>query len=336
MRRTLSTVAALGLLAAVAATAGCAHATAAGGGTKVSGSGSVVLRVGDQKAGSRPLLAAAGLLDGTPHKIEWSEFTSGPQLLEAVNAGAIDVGGVGDTPPIFAAASGSRIVLVAASYSQPTGSAILVPKSSPIADLSQLKGKKVAVAKGSSSNAHLLNALKKVGLTFADIRPAYLQPADALAAFSSGSVDAWAIWDPYTAIAQQTAGARVLVDGTGGLLSGLAFQVAAPAALKDQAKVEALRDYLSRLARAREWVRAHPDVWATTWAKEANIPLAAAKIAVARADPRVAVIDDALLAGEQKTADAFADAGLIPKHVTIRDITDTRFNDTATASGGKP
>jgi sulfonate transport system substrate-binding protein len=327
----LSTVAVLGLLAAggaatVGTLAGCADANAAGG---------VVLRVGDQKAGSRPLLAAAGLLDGTPYRIEWNEFSSGPPLLEAVNAGAIDVGGVGDTPPIFAASSGSRIVLVAASYAKPSGSAILVPRRSPITELAALKGKKVALAKGSSANAHLLNALKKVGLTFADITPAYLQPADALAAFTSGNVDAWAIWDPYTAIAQQTADARVLVDGTGGLLSGLAFQVAAPAALNDPAKADALRDYLSRLARARDWVRGHPDEWAAAWAKEANLPLAAAKVAVARADQREVVIDDDLLRREQQTADGFADAGLIPKRITIRDITDTRFNDIATASGGK-
>jgi sulfonate transport system substrate-binding protein len=334
VKRTLSTVAVLVLLAAAAATAGCASATASGGATKVSGqSGGVVLRVGDQKAGSEPLLAAAGLLDNTPYRIEWSQFSSGPPLLEAVNAGAIDVGGVGDTPPIFAASSGSRIVLVAASLSKPTGSAILVRKSSPITDLAALKGKKIAVAKGSSSNAHLLNALKKAGLTFADITPAYLQPADALAAFTNGSVDAWAIWDPYTAIAQQTADARILADGTG-LLSGLAFQVAAPAALNDPKKVAALRDYLGRLSRARDWVRSHPDQWAAAWAKEAGIPLAAAKIAVARADQRTVVIDDNLLRAEQQTADAFADAGLIPTRVSVKNITDTRFNDTVTASGG--
>jgi len=106
----------------------------------------VVLKVGDQKAGAKPLLAAAGLLDGTAYTIQWSNFTSGPPLLEAANAGAIDLGGVGDAPPIFAASGGSKITIVAATRSAPNGSAILIPKDSPITTLAQLKGKKVAVA----------------------------------------------------------------------------------------------------------------------------------------------------------------------------------------------
>ncbi len=200
MKKILALASAALLLAGLA---GCSGSKAAAGDSKDSDLKGLVLKVGDQKAGARPLLAAAGLLTGTPYTIEWSNFSSGPPLLEAVNAGAVDLGGVGDAPPIFAASGGSKITIVGASLSSPTGSAILVPKNSTITDLAQLKGKKVAVAKGSSSNAHLLNALAKVGLTFNDITPAYLQPADALAAFSKGSVDAWAIWDPYTALAQQ-------------------------------------------------------------------------------------------------------------------------------------
>jgi sulfonate transport system substrate-binding protein len=314
-RRTIAVLAAVFLLA------GCAHPAAAGGGKEIT------LRIGDQKAGSRALLTAAGLLDGTSYRIQWSEFTSGPPLLEALNAGAVDLGAVGDTPPIFAAAAGSRIVLVGATYASPKGSAILVPKDSPITDLAGLKGRKVAVAKGSSANAHLLNALTKVHLTFHDITPVYLQPADALAALSNGSIDAWAIWDPYTALAQERTGARVLVDGTGGLLSGLGFQVAAPAALTDPAKAAAIGDYLNRLARARQWTHDHPDAWASAWAKVAGIPVSVATVSVRRADQHAVPIDDALIRSEQATADAFADAGLIPRRLDISTIVDRRFND---------
>jgi sulfonate transport system substrate-binding protein len=243
----------------------------------------------------------------------------------------VDIGGVGDTPPIFAAAAGSNITIVGATRSNPAGSAILVPKSSPIRDLAGLKGRKVAVAKGSSANAHLLNALKKAGLTWSDITPAYLQPADALAAFSNGSVDAWAIWDPFTALAQQTTGARTLVDGTG-LQSGLGFQVAAPAALKDAGKVAAIRDYLTRLAKARSWVHSHQDVWAAAWARDAKLPEPAARAAVARADQTAVPVDDALVTAEQQTADAFTAAGLIPKKIDISTVIDRQFNETAGAT----
>jgi sulfonate transport system substrate-binding protein len=321
------------LLAVLATTAaGCSSAAGAGRTpAKVSGQGGGgVLRVGDQKAGSRALLAAAGLLDGTSYKIEWSEFAAGPPLLEAVNAGAVDIGGVGDTPPIFAGAAGSKIVIVGATLSDPRGSAILVPNSSPITDLAGLKGRKVALFKGSSANAHLLNALKKAGLTFSDITPAYLAPSDALAAFTAGSIDAWAIWDPYTALAQEKTGARILVDGTG-LQSGLGFTVAAPAALADPAKEAAIRDYLSRLAKARQWVRSHPDQWASAWAREAGIPQSVAGTAVRRADQHAVPIDDSLVTAEQATADAFADARLIPARLDVTKIIDRRFNDTAVA-----
>ena len=314
MKRPLALVALVVLLLA-----GCAKAGAADAQT--------VLRVGDQKAGSRALLAAAGLLDGTPYQLRWSEFTSGPPLLEALNAGAIDIGAVGDTPPVFSAAAGSHILLVGATYSNPKGSAILVPKDSPITGLAGLKGKKVALAKGSSANAELLNALAKEHLTFADITPTYLQPADALAAFSNGSIDAWAIWDPYTALAQERTGARVLADGTGGLQSGLGFQVASPSAVSG--KSAALRDYLQRLAKAREWTRSHPDEWAAAWAKEAGIPVSVAKVAVQRADQHAVPIDDSLVTSEQATADAFTAAGLVPGKVDIARIVDRRFNDTA-------
>ncbi|OHV35035.1 ABC transporter substrate-binding protein [Pseudofrankia sp. EUN1h] len=292
----------------------------------------VTLKVGDQKAGIQAALEAAGELKDVPYKIEWSQFTSGPPLLEALTAKAIDLGGVGDTPPIFTAAAGFKISLVAAYQQDVTGAAIVVQKDSPIKTLADLKGKKVAVAKGSSAHYHLLTALAKAGLTFDDIQPAYLQPPDALAAFGSGSVDAWAIWDPYTAVAQQLNGAKILVDGSGGLSTGLAFEVSRPDVIADPGKAAAIRDLLIRVGKARQWALAHADTWAQAWGTAAGVPIEISKVFVDRTATKAVVIDDALVGRLQKVADTFADAKIIPVKVKIADLATDQFNDTVALS----
>ncbi|WP_405084600.1 ABC transporter substrate-binding protein [Microbispora sp. NBC_01389] len=314
------------LLALTTGTAACGSTGQDAAGQPGEAKGRVTLRVGDQKAGSEAILKAAGLLDGTSYTITWSQFTSGPPLLEAVNAGAVDIGGVGNTPPVFAAASGSKIKVVSAYRQSAKGSAILVPGGSAITSPEQLKGRKVAVAKGSSAHYHLLAVLKKAGLSFADIQPQYLQPADALAAFSSGTVDAWAIWDPFTSQAEIQHGARLLVDGTG-VVNGLGFQVAARAALEDTGKRAAIADFLTRLARARVWAAAHLDEWAKVWARETGLPAEVANAAVANAVATPVEIDDAVVSSEQEIADAFGAEGLIPGTVTFSQFVDDRFND---------
>ena len=142
---------------------------------------------------------------GVEH-VEWVEFQFGPPLLEALGAGAIDIGLVGDTPPIFAQSAGADLVYVASAPA--SASAILVPEGSPIQSVADLKGKKVGIAKGSSSQNLTIQALAKHGLSFKDIEPVYLAPADAVAAFTTNQVDARTIWDPYLAIAETLHGAR--------------------------------------------------------------------------------------------------------------------------------
>ena len=318
------------LLGALVVLAGCGGA-ADGDDAAIRADGSVdlakvTLHVGDQKAGSRALLQAAGQLEGITYKITWSQFTSGPPLLEAANAGAVDIGAVGNTPPIFAAAANSKIKIVAAGAQNLNAQAVLVPKTSPIRSIQELKGKKVAVAKGSSAHALLLSVLKKGGLRFADIRPQYLQPADALSAFSAGRVDAWSIWDPYTAQAEAQTGARALVFGND-FGTNYSFNVAAAKALENKAKVAALRDYLTRIDRATIWAATHQDEWARTWSAQIGLPLPVAKVAAHRRVTRPVRIDDALIRGEQQIADAFTDADLIPGRLKIDDFVDRRFND---------
>jgi ABC-type nitrate/sulfonate/bicarbonate transport system substrate-binding protein len=208
----------------------CGGNSAAETSTGTDGKGSLTLNVGDQKGGSEAVLRAAGELKNLDYKIKWSTFTSGPPLLEAVNAKAVDIGAVGNTPPVFAAGAGSKIKVVAASHGNSQGEAILVPKDSKLTSPEQLKGKSIAVAQGSSAHFQLIASLKAAGLTLSDVKVKYLQPADALAAFTSGKVDAWTVWDPYTSQVLQAKQGRILTTGQG-LVNGLNFQVAAPSAL---------------------------------------------------------------------------------------------------------
>ncbi|MEU4092272.1 ABC transporter substrate-binding protein [Streptomyces sp. NPDC026673] len=323
----------LALLLAACGGVSSADSSVGGAGDGTDGRGSVTLNVGDQKGGSEAVLRAAGELDDLTYRIKWSTFTSGPPLLEAVNAKAVDVGGVGNTPPVFAAGSGSKITVVAASHGSSEGEAIVVPKGSALRRPADLKGKRVAVAQGSSAHYQLIASLRAAGLSLDDVDVSYLQPADALAAFSGGKVDAWAIWDPYTSQVLRNNGARVLTTGTG-RVNGLSFQVAAPGALADKAKAAAIGDYLERLRRAQDWVYEHPEEWAKAWAKETGLPYEVALDSVKRSNgTRVSVaVDDAAVASEQEIADTFEKLGLIPRHVDFADFVDRRFNSGLPAS----
>jgi sulfonate transport system substrate-binding protein len=299
----------------------------------------VTLRIGDQKGSSEQvLLRAAGLLGSVPYRVQWSTFTSGPPMLEAANDNAIDVGQVGNTPPIFSAAANGRIDIVAALRSS-VGDGLLVPKNSTIHSLADLRGKTIAVAKGSSANGTLLNTLTKAGLKPTDVHITYLQPADAYAAFSQGSVAAWAIWEPYDSEAVHNLGARELVTGTdalrgaglaGGtpLSNGLTFQVANRAALTDAGKNAAIKDYVARIVKADQWARTHLSQWTTLYAQQTGIPKEIAAVAVPKIVLTPIVIDDSVVAAEQKLADAFSTAGQLPGKVDMKSFIDSRYNDT--------
>jgi sulfonate transport system substrate-binding protein len=308
----------LGLLAAIILTTGCS-ATA-----QDTPAGEVVLKVGDQKGGAKALLTAAGLLNDFPYKIEWSTFTSGPPLLEAASAGAIDLGGVGNTPPIFAAAANARIAAVGASKGQVEADAILVPDSSPLRKVTDLKGKNIAVAKGSSAHGQVLLTLRANGLTTKDVTLNFLQPSDAYGAFTQGKVDAWAVWDPYTAQAQQEAKARVLTTGEG-RSNGYGFQVAGRKALDDKGKNPALKEYLIRYYKAQKWADTHREEWAKAWAAETGLKYEVALAAVNRNGDLPVKLDDTLIQSQQELADAFTEDKTLPGKVDFAKFVDTRF-----------
>ncbi|HUK68107.1 MAG TPA: ABC transporter substrate-binding protein [Streptosporangiaceae bacterium] len=323
------------------ATAACSSATA-GGGSAGSGGPSgrtgsssvsqVTLRVGDQSGtGAQALLTAAGLIRKLPFKVGWSDFTSGPPMLQAMGAGAIDIGGVGDAPPVFAAAGGNKIAIVGALRANPLAAALVVQKGSKIQSIAQLRGKRIAVAQGSSANYHLLTVLDEAGLNVHDVTVEYLQPAAALAALTSGHVDAWDIWSPY--IEQVTAlhGARILVNGNG-YGSNYSFEVASRAALGDASKVAAIRDYLSLLTQAHAWARTHLQAWADVWAQATGLPASVMLTATKDAASSAVPITSGVVGSEQRITDAFYAAGLIPTKVNFANFSDGRFNNVLGAS----
>jgi len=318
-----------GVLSAALVLTGCGGA-ATGNEGAVNDDGSVdlsqvTLIVGDQKGGSKSLLEAAGQLDDLPYKIEWKEFTSGPPLLEALDAGAIHIGGVGNTPPLFAAAGHSKIRAIQAATYGGTGDAIVVPKNSDIKSVSDLEGKKIAVAEGSSANYNLLAQLDKAGVDFKDVETQNLQPSDALAAFDAGHVDAWAIWEPYTSQAEHDADARVLTTGKG-VVNGYVFQAASDEALADKATKAALEDYVARIAEAQTWSETHKEEWAKAWAEETGLDEAITLAAAKKRDIELVPIDQDVIASEQEMADAFAANGLVPEKFDVESYFIDDFN----------
>ena len=336
--------AALSLLAVGALAAACSSSSsggdAASGSASSGASGSVsstslkdiTLHVGDQAgSGSQSLLTAAGLINKLPFKVDWSDFTSGPPMLQAMGAGSVDIGAVGDAPPVFEAAGGGKIAVVAATVSDPQAAALLLPKGSPVASVAQLRGKTIAVSEGSSADYHLLAVLKQAGLTVKDVTIDNLQPPQALAAFASGHVAAWDVWSPYIEEAEAQHGARVLVNGSP-IGKTFSFEVASRAALANPAKAAAIRDYLQLIAQAHAWTNTHPSAWAATWAQATGLPLAT-MTAAAKDDQAVPVpISAAVVGSEQSIANAFTAAGLIPGHVDFANYAVTTFNTTAGAS----
>lgn len=288
----------------------------------------LTLTVGDQKSvGTEAMLRAAGELQNLPYRIDFSTFTSGPPMVEAAAAGKIDFAITGDTPPIFGAAANARIKVVSAYDGGGPGDQILVHTDSAIQSVPDLRGKTIALAKGSSAHANVLDQLDKAGLKPADVHLVFLQPADALSGFRNGQVDAWAVWDPYTAQAEQQLPVRGLVTRK----HKYSFGIASDKALADAKTNTALGDLLTRYARAAVWAREHPQEWAAEYAKSAGIDPAVAAVAQGRTLRQPIPLDDTVVDAEQRLTDLFAAAGQIQSAPHFGDWVDRRFTATAAA-----
>lgn len=277
----------------------------------------VTLRLADQKGNMRAQLEAAGALDDLTYDIRWFEFPAAAPLAEALNAGAVDAGIIGDAPLLFALAAGARLKAIAVDKSDPYGTAVLVRGDSPLRSANDLKGQRIATGRGSIGHFVALKALASVGLGEKDVEFRFLGPVDAKMALANGSVDAWATWEPYTAFAETADKARVLVDGRG-LWAGNSFLAATDSALADPAKRAVLQDYLQRLASAQRWAYLHLDEYSRSLAQIIGFPEDAARLQFERRRLRWQALDERTLGQQQETADFYQAHGLIPQRLDVR------------------
>jgi sulfonate transport system substrate-binding protein len=279
-----------------------------------------VLRIGYQKYGTLVLLKEKGTLEGALEplgfSVSWAEFPGGPQLLEALNVGAIDFGTAGEAPPIFAQAAGAPLIYVGFEPPAPKGEAILVPKDSTLQSVAELKGKKVALNKGSNVHYLLVRALEHAGISFKDIHPVYLPPADARAAFEQGSVDAWVIWDPFLAAASAATGARTLSDGEN-LVSNHQFFLAERGFATANPKL--IDTVIQQLVAIDAWAKSDPNGAAAVLSPKVGIPAEVLAVALGRQGYGVAPLTPDVVAEQQKIADTFHALGLLPKPINVSD-----------------
>ncbi|MGG6295077.1 sulfonate ABC transporter substrate-binding protein [Leptolyngbya sp. AN02str] len=279
------------------------------------------LRIGYQKSSTAlNLLKNRGDLesrltsDGVT--VEWNEFAAGPQMLEALNVGSIDFAYTGETPPVFAQAADAPLQYVAYEPLGGSAEAILVTKDSPIQTVADLKGKKVALNKGSNVHYLLVRALEESGLQYSDVETVFLPPGDARPAFEQGAVDAWVIWDPFQAAAETAIGARVLIDGkdlvknNGFFLSTQSFVNSHP---------DLLNVLLEELRTVSTWAKQNPEDVAIFLSAELGIDKPSLQLAEQRRDYGVLPITDEVVNNQQKIADTFSQLNLIPKQIKVAD-----------------
>jgi sulfonate transport system substrate-binding protein len=279
------------------------------------------LRIGYQKYGTLVLLKAKGSLEKRLAEqgieVQWTEFPGGPQLLEGLNVGSIDFGTTGEAPPIFAQAAGADLLYVAHEPPAPTSEAILVPKDSALKSVSELKGKKIALNKGSNVHYLLVRALEDAGLKYSDIQPVYLPPADARAAFERGSVDAWVIWDPFQAAAEHQLQARTLRNGEGLVANHQFYLAARPYAEKHPEVVSVLVEEIRSVG---GWIRQNSAEATQQVAPLLGLAPEITRTAVERQAYGAQLITPDVVEAQQQIADTFSDLKLIPKRLSIKDV----------------
>ncbi|MBJ8498124.1 ABC transporter substrate-binding protein [Acinetobacter oleivorans] len=286
--------------------------------------GQVVLNIGDQKGNMRAQLEASGALKNVSYKINWYEFPAAAPVAEALKVDAIDIGYLGDAPFIFANSNGGTAKAIAVYKADPYPVAILVPQNSPIKSAKDLKGKSLAFNKGSISHLLTLKALEQQGLKPEDVTFKFLPPADGKLAVANGSVDAWVVWDPYTAYAELKDHFRVVVNGRG-LYSGYTFLAATDKSLKDQNKRVAIQDFIYRLKESQAWAGQHGDEFGKAYAKITGLPEDVGIKAFKRRNASWEPIDNEVIKVSQGTADFYTKYKLIDKKFDVTSSFDTGF-----------
>lgn len=255
-------------------------------------------------------------------KIEWREFPAGPQMLEALAVGAVDVGYVGNTPPIFAQAADKDLSYVGYEVYPANALGVVLPKNSAIQKIEDLKGKRIAVQKGSSAHELLAKVLEKAGLSWQDIEPIWLPPADARAALDKGSIDAWSIWDPYLSAVELTGKVDVLIDGTD-FPKTYSYYIANPKFTT--AHPHAVDKVLKSLNEADTWILNNQtlaiDLYSTSTGLSKEVAQSALDRRLKPSPIRPLTAEN--IASQQKIADLFYAEKLIPKQINIQDVVKT-------------
>ncbi len=252
-------------------------------------------------------------------QVAWKEFPAGPQMLEALAVGAIDFGAVGNTPPVFAQAAGKDLKYIGYEVVPQNAQALLIPADSSIRTLADLKGKRIAVQKGSSAHELLAKVLQKAGLSWQDIQPIWLPPADARAAFDKQSIDAWSIWEPYLSAAELDAKAKVLIDGQA-FARTYSFYIANPQFIEQHPG--ATEKILQSLNTADQWILQHQQqalkIYQQSTGLKQNI---AQRVIDKRLKPSpIYSLKPEVVQAQQEIADLFQQVKLIPKSIQVSQV----------------
>jgi sulfonate transport system substrate-binding protein len=275
-------------------------------------------RVGYQKAGLLSVAKQQGVFEARLKPlgvgaVKWSEFELGPPMMDAISAGAIDFGWLGDAPAIIAQSAGAKFVYAACMPASQHG--LLVLEGSALRSLSDIKGKKIAFPRGTSAQNVMLRLLAKAGLTYGDIVPVYLSSAAASAALSRGDVDAWVIWDPFFAQAEHRQKMRAIAT-TKDIVNGNSVYVANPDFAATNPKV--LAAVIDEVTKLTEWAAQNRAKFAEATSAAIGIDLDVERSAIDRTDLVVRPVTPAIAAELQETADTFLKVGVISKPVVIR------------------
>lgn len=251
------------------------------------------------------------------YKVEWPEFAAGPQQLEALNTGALDIASTAESPPVFSQAAGVPLVYLAASSSDGKSISLLVPKNSPIQSVKDLKGKKVAFQKASIGHYLILRALEKEGLKLSDIQSVSLPPPDANVAFNQGKVDAWFIWEPFVTRNVQNGTGRVLIDGGNGLRDTNNFISTNRKFYEGNREV--IKVFLEELQKAQDWSKNNPKEIAKLLSATTQLDPPTLEIMHKKYDFKLVPITEAIINKQQEVAEKWYSLGVIPKKVNVKD-----------------
>lgn len=279
------------------------------------------LRIGYQKFGNLGMLKARQSLEDRFSQqgvtLLWSEFPAGPQLLHALQNNEIDFGATGEVPPILAQAQNSSLIYVAYEPPSPHSVAMVVAQDSPIYHCSDLRGKRIAVNRGSNVHYLLLQMLDEHGLTLDDVRVNYTPLRYPLTPSDFHSVDAWMMWDPLLSDAQLSGDMRIIEDGHGKVLNQQFYLSRRDFA---QRSADLLKIVLDELKQTGIFIATYPENAAQLLSQELGLPQASLALALSRRQHEPRAINTTVMRDQQTIADRFYALGLLSKAIKIREV----------------